>query len=75
MICDFREQETRVLSGSFFTTEQICPACTDREQAHPRFQEAVQAEHEACRNGEVNFPGVGLPPDLQVEAEGAGAQN
>ena len=50
---------------SLFNEQMICIACIATEQAHPRFDEAVAAEEAAVRRGDFNFPGIGLPPDLQ----------
>lgn len=52
-------------TGSWFNTEQICLECAERERAHPRFEEARRVEREAVRNGDFNFPGIGLPSDLR----------
>jgi hypothetical protein len=46
---------------SFFNTDTLCPACQATEEAHPDFEAAKQAEHEACMRGDYNFPGVGWP--------------
>ena len=55
-------------SGTFtmsrFNTERICLACSAKEKAHPRYQEAVNAEMEAIRSGNYNFQGIGKPADL-----------
>lgn len=64
MRCERCGQETTVTTGSYFNTDQICTACDDAERAHPRFEEARQAEEAACRAGDYNFPGIGLPSDL-----------
>jgi hypothetical protein len=47
-----------------FNTEQICLDCKEREEQHPRYEEARRAEAEAVRRGELNFPGIGKPEDL-----------
>jgi len=49
---------------SMFNTEEICLDCQEREEQHPRYEEARRAEAEAVRRGELNFPGVGKPEDL-----------
>jgi hypothetical protein len=66
MICDRCKQETGAYTGSFFNMEIICLECSDRERAHPKFEEARRIETEATLQGEFNFPGIGLPPDLQA---------
>lgn len=49
---------------SIFNTETICMECSRREQEHPRYEEARQAEAEAVRQGNHNFRGIGKPADL-----------
>lgn len=45
---------------SFFNTDICCLDCLEEEKSHPRYQEAKQAELEAVRRGDYNFPGIGL---------------
>ena len=52
-------------TGSYFNTDQICQVCDDKEQAHPRYPAAKTAEDTAVRGGDMNFPGIGLPSDLE----------
>lgn len=49
---------------SYFNSQHICLECSRKERAHPRFEEARQAELEAVQRGDLNFPGIGLPADL-----------
>lgn len=49
---------------SFFNTQEICRPCNRKERAHPRFEEARKADEAACRAGNFNFEGIGLPSDL-----------
>ncbi len=49
---------------SRFNTEMICLACEAREKVHPAHAATAQAELDAVRRGEMNFPGVGKPADL-----------
>jgi hypothetical protein len=49
---------------SRFNTDIICLGCIEREQAHPKYREAADAELQAVRRGDYNFPGIGCPPDL-----------
>lgn len=55
---------TLVTKGSYFNTEMLCGLCVEKEQAHPKYKEAVEAENQAVRQGDYNFPGIGKPPDL-----------
>jgi hypothetical protein len=64
-LCDRCHQPTRSTIMSYFNTDSLCSACTDRERAHPRFKEAQEAEERACREGNFNFAGIGLPEDLR----------
>jgi len=65
MTCDRCGKETISSTMSYFNTDTICPECDDRERAHPLFQEARDAELEACKRGDFNFIGIGLPFDLR----------
>ena len=46
---------------SRFNTDCLCPACTEEEQAHPDYRKAADAEMNAVRHGDHNFPGIGWP--------------
>lgn len=62
--CDRCRQETISTIMSMFNTEALCDSCKKREEQHPDYVKARQAEHLAVVAGNFNFPGVGLPPDL-----------
>ena len=49
---------------SYFNTDVCCPDCLKREQQHPDYQKAKEAELEAVRRGDYNFEGIGKPVDL-----------
>jgi hypothetical protein len=49
---------------SIFNTQMICPECQKKEEAHPEYNTAKEAELNAVQNGDYNFPGIGLPSDL-----------
>jgi hypothetical protein len=38
--------------------------CKNREVAHPLYKQALTTESNHVRNGNYNFPGIGLPADL-----------
>lgn len=59
MRCDRCKQETDVTIMSRFNTDILCIDCEEAERKDPCYQEAVQAELEACRRGDFNFPGIG----------------
>lgn len=68
MKCDRCGEETLGTTGSYFNTETIClDKCAPAERAHSKFNEARRIETEAVRNGDFNFPGIGLPPELEVK--------
>lgn len=56
---------------SKFNTEIICLDCKDREKRHPQYAEADRAETTAVRNGNLNYPGIGAPPDLYLPENAA----
>lgn len=55
-------------STSYFNTEFVCSDCIDREREHPAFPAARDAEAAAVKAGNMNFRGVGCPPDLYLKA-------
>lgn len=61
---DFKRNNVIVYTTSWFNLEHICIDCRDKERAHPDFKKAKQAELEACKQGNYNFPGIGKPADL-----------
>lgn len=44
---------------SRFNTDCICLKCAEEEKSHPDYRNAVDAEIDAIRNGNHNFPGIG----------------
>ena len=50
---------------SMFNTEDVCLECAEKERAHPKYEEARRIEAEHVRQGDYNFPGIGLPEDLR----------
>jgi hypothetical protein len=49
---------------SYFNDDTICMECDDKERAHPKFKEALEADQRAVRAGNYNFAGIGKPADL-----------
>lgn len=53
---------------SKFNKQVICMPCKEKEQKHPKYRTACDAEEEAIRNGDFNYPGlfdrIGLPEGL-----------
>jgi hypothetical protein len=62
--CDRCHKETMSTIMSFFNNDVLCMDCKKKEKEHPRYAEAVQAEFDACKRGDYNFPGIGKPEDL-----------
>lgn len=46
---------------SRFDTSCLCMACAEAERQHPDYRKAADAEMEAVRHGDHNFPGIGWP--------------
>lgn len=46
---------------SRFNTDCLCSECAETERRHPDYCKAVDAEMEAIRHGDCNFPGIGWP--------------
>lgn len=64
--CERCGAETSTTTGSMFNTEMICMACKRTERDHPLYPAARDAEHNAVKSGDYNFPGIGLPDDLKT---------
>jgi len=47
-----------------FNTQICCTKCIELERAHPDFPKAREAELNAFKEGDYNYPGIGLPDDL-----------
>ena len=47
-----------------FNTEVICMDCKAKEEKHPDYEAAREAEAAQVRAGNYNFAGVGKPADL-----------
>ena len=62
--CDRCGKETRVHIMSYFNEDDLCMACSEKEQAHPDYGTAKATEAEAVRHGDMNYPGIGKPGDL-----------
>jgi len=68
MNCQRCGRENVTLTGSYFNMEMICTSvCDKNERAHPGFNEARRIENEEVRKGNMNFKGVGLPKELEVQ--------
>ena len=63
-ICERCGKKTTAFTMSMFNEEHICMECKEKERQHPDYQRARDAEHEAVKNGNMNFSGIGKPADL-----------
>ncbi len=52
---------------SMFTDQRICPECAITERGHPKFHEAEDRQKKEIMAGNFNFPGIGLPLELEVK--------
>lgn len=64
MICDRCGKSSSKWKMSYFNEDKLCPDCQAKERAHPKYHEALRAEHEQVLAGNYNFPGIGKPDDL-----------
>ena len=67
MLCERCGKETIAKIMSQFNTQDICLECKEAEELHPMYERALQAEFDAIRGGNYNFPGIGLPADYGKE--------
>jgi hypothetical protein len=65
--CDRCKTPTLVTQMSLFNKDMCCEVCTEMERAHPDFPKARERELHELLKGNVNFPGIGLPKDLQIK--------
>lgn len=49
---------------SIFNTDVLCMPCKRKEEAHPQYKRAREAELRAVQAGNYNFVGIGKPSDL-----------
>jgi len=70
----FEVNGCKIHTTSMFNTEEICMVCKGREQDHPLYKKAVEADHEHIKDGDYNFEGIGCPPELYPDKK-AGANN
>lgn len=56
-----------VRTMSRFNTQTICMKCSEKEKNHSRYDEAVKADLEEIKLGNLNFEGIGYE---EVSSEG-----
>lgn len=44
---------------SMFNEQTICLECAEKEMQRPAYKDAVEADHEAIKQGNYNFKGIG----------------
>jgi len=64
-ICRRCGTKTTITIMSIFNTDTLCMPCKDKERNHPKYEEAREADNNAVKRGDYNFPGIGLPSDLR----------
>lgn len=64
MICDRCSHKAKTIIMSMFNVQNICDHCKAVEIAHPEYDRARDAEHDAVMRKNYDFPGIGLPADL-----------
>lgn len=64
MKCERCNKETNTFITSMFNTETICMECKEKEKAHPKYKEALEADRREILNENYNFGGIGKPSDL-----------
>lgn len=62
--CDRCGEKKSSFSMSMFNTDWICIECQHIETKHRDYPKARRAELEACKQGNYNYEGIGLPIDL-----------
>jgi len=55
-------RHTGCTTMSRFNTQEICTDCDATEKRHPAYKAAADAEFAACKRGDYNYRGSGLPP-------------
>jgi hypothetical protein len=69
MKCDRCGESSIAYICSYFNVEMLCFDCKNEEKGAPNYQKAYDAETEAVRNRNFNFPGIGLAPEDQTHLD------
>ena len=56
--CDRCHKLMESWSMSYMNEDIICPTCKEKERMHPRYNEAKEAELDAVKKGDMNYPGL-----------------
>jgi hypothetical protein len=65
MGCDRCGTQDVIRQMSLFNEDMCCSVCIEMERAHPEFPKARARELNELLKGNFNFPGIGLPKDLE----------
>ena len=60
MRCDRCGKESDIHILSMFSADELCIDCKEAEKLRPDYKDAVAADENAIRGGDMNFPGIGL---------------
>ena len=64
--CDRCGGPLGVRTMSMYNTDVICTKCKDAERKRPDYKKASDADNEAIKNGNYNFPGIGYAPTSET---------
>lgn len=56
--CDRCGKELKVRIMSMFNEDVICMECKEKETNHPKYKEALEADHNEIKKGNYNFKGI-----------------
>jgi hypothetical protein len=62
--CSRCGKKTYAFIISMFDKKWVCLDCKSKEENHPQYNKACQADLEAVRQGNFTFKGIGKPEDL-----------
>lgn len=58
--------ESSYWTTSVFNNDFICKACRTKEEKHPLYIRAIEANRVEFKKGNYCFGGIGLPEDLKT---------
>ncbi len=53
-----------IRTQSMYNNDVLCMSCKDKETQRSDYPDAVQADVDAIKHGDYNFPGIGLSESL-----------
>ena len=57
--CDRCKKASNLTKMSWFNLDILCIKCSEKEEKHPKYEEARKAEIKECKKGNFNFEGIG----------------